>query len=578
MEAKPKRTRAPKPRTQPLRRGGACLNCRHLKIRCDGIRPVCGKCERVPKNDPCQFLDSTPRMLRRRPNDGNLAGPSESPFLAGAVEVHGYGSPNVEFSSPASLFSNLSLGSDTHSQSETVSDNSFVDFGIQEPPSETIEVLLHYFLAHGVELGFFLDPERFRAAVMLPQIPLSDILRPARSLLYAAYLWGARISQEDALVKLEPVFLRHALRCVATESCVEGDVGHTVHTIQTHVLLSRYLLMQRRVLGAQLHADNAAILALGYGMHLLGSAQSPSTLSKSRSPLCDVRLWPVQDAVEAGERVRGFWAVVCLQTSLALAVDCPGTSSLGSSILESAWTEIETPWPMPIADYETQNLPGAQGGEVLMRFLMNEAECLPGPASHTQASVLLHRASLLAAKLASNLQHAEVSSYMACYTWLDRRISRFGQALPPTYPSEPMDGDLVLAHTLTAAAAITLHRAFSAVEPASQDKCLRAARAVLQNSIPEAGVASPVVGTVCAMACGVLLDEIQRAGEMRSEWARVLEIEIDIDVAAAEEEHALLVDLQTGIATLRAQAIGTPLAEYQLREIEQRYSSLYTCS
>ncbi|KAJ6603196.1 Carboxylesterase family-domain-containing protein [Mycena vulgaris] len=101
-------------------------------------RPVCGKCERVPKNDPCQFLDSTPRFGVGPNDDGSPSGPSGSPFLAGAAEARGYGSPDVEFSSPASLFSDLSLGSDTHSQSETVSDNSFVDLDIQEPPSETI--------------------------------------------------------------------------------------------------------------------------------------------------------------------------------------------------------------------------------------------------------------------------------------------------------------------------------------------------------------------------------------------------------------------------------------------------------
>ncbi|KAE9388036.1 hypothetical protein BT96DRAFT_449521 [Gymnopus androsaceus JB14] len=37
--------------SRPLKRGGACLTCRRLKIRCDGARP-CGSCQRKPKDDP----------------------------------------------------------------------------------------------------------------------------------------------------------------------------------------------------------------------------------------------------------------------------------------------------------------------------------------------------------------------------------------------------------------------------------------------------------------------------------------------------------------------------------------------
>nr|GAT43320.1 predicted protein [Mycena chlorophos] len=58
---KPPRKRPPKPRTEPLRRGDACSNCRHLKIRCDGARPVCGPCTRVPKDDECKYTDGSSR-------------------------------------------------------------------------------------------------------------------------------------------------------------------------------------------------------------------------------------------------------------------------------------------------------------------------------------------------------------------------------------------------------------------------------------------------------------------------------------------------------------------------------------
>ncbi|KAJ7196833.1 hypothetical protein GGX14DRAFT_472931 [Mycena pura] len=87
------RTRPPKPRAEPLRRGKACLNCRHLKIRCDGVRPVCGPCVRVPKDDECEYADvnsrtkelqATIKRLQARveelenPSSGTVAGPSFS--------------------------------------------------------------------------------------------------------------------------------------------------------------------------------------------------------------------------------------------------------------------------------------------------------------------------------------------------------------------------------------------------------------------------------------------------------------------------------------------------------------------
>ncbi|KAJ7464340.1 hypothetical protein FB451DRAFT_1489504, partial [Mycena latifolia] len=521
--------------------GTACLNCRHLKIRCDGIHPVCGNCTRVPKDNPCKFTDPTSRIPPFRPADeDNVASTSTLPHFSGDGELNGSDSPGAEFSTPTSSFSNDSV----YAQSETFSDNSFVNLDIEEPPFETTLILLQHFLPHAVQFGFFLYPDRFRDAILLPQqIPFGDILRPARSVLYAVYLWGAHLSQVDSLAELEPVFLRRALECVATEICVDRAPMHALQTMQAHILLSNYLLMQRQVPAAHMHANGAATLALGYGLHKLGSA-----------PLFDI----VQDAVDASQRIRGFWAVVSLQASLTLAVDCPG--SICSSLLETAWLEIDTPWP----DTETQppQFPvEGQGGEVLRRFLKDDQQ--PGTPSSgsailAQASVLLHRASRLAAKWASSLRPTEFSSCMACYVWLDRRIAQFWEGLPPVHPSA--DDESILAHTMIAAASMKVHREFSPVDPTAQSKCMRAARTVLQALRPmmlefehsrSAHCGHPIVGTVGFMACTVLLDEIQRAK---------LERALGIEGAGGEDHNALVVELQEGIRILAACTVGSPLA------------------
>ncbi|KAJ7103823.1 hypothetical protein C8R44DRAFT_808227 [Mycena epipterygia] len=533
----PKRIRPPKPRTQPLKRGRACLNCRRLKTKCDGIRPVCGNCARVPKDHPCKFADT-----------------AFSPFL--------------DFSPPSSSYSNS-----PEAQSDTSSDPSWVDLDSQEPPFEMIQMLLQYFLPHAIQFGFFLHVDRFRKATLRPQTPFGDIFRPSLSLLYAVYLWGAHLSQTDSLVELKPVFLKRALQCISTDICAKVDPTRAMQTIQAHVLLANYFFDQKRFLAAQLQANSGATLALGYRLHRLGSPSATSfPLLQEHSPLCDENIRPSETGVEEGERIRGFWAVVYLQSTLNLTGNCP--NSISSCILECAGTEIDTPWPKAITDYGT--LPSAenQGGEVIKEFLMNEPRYgSPIPTCHAQAAVLLHQASRLAAKWAST-QSTDFSSYMTCYTSLDHCIAQFWRNLPLVHPAE--DSELVLTNIVIAAASIRLHRAVIAVEPDAQKKCLFAARAILQSldaSTPTLyRPASPVIGPICSLACGVLVEEIESAHMMRAEWARTLHMDIP---CAGEDENVLVMDLENGIRIMTIYAAGSPIAEHQLGEIQRQYNGIY---
>ncbi|KAJ7736569.1 hypothetical protein DFH07DRAFT_986083 [Mycena maculata] len=570
MEApKPKRIRPPKPRTQPLRRGQACLNCRHLKIRCDGIRPVCGKCTSVPKDEPCTYMDAASTMPESMHFDSRLDyGHGEN--VSRPSTWHGYESPVVEFSPPTSLFGDRPYG---NTPDETGSEYSFGDLEIQvwkrkpEPRLETIRVLLDYFIPNAVQFGFFLHLERFRNAALLPSLLFGSITRPAVSLLYAAYLWGAHFSQSNSLVELKPTFLRRALQYVSIEICADRDANHSLQTIQAQVLLSNYFFIYGRFHTAHVYANGAATLALGYQLHKLGTSPSLS------SPMLDVHgnscpllveqpLTQSQSALEEGERIRCFWAVVSLQTKLNLAVDCP--ISISSCILEVVGMDISTPWPMQIADYEIRPCgihTDAHVGDTIKRFLMDDLQ-YSGPTStvQAQASILLHRASRLEVKWSSNLQATEHSTYMACYTWLDTRISRFWQALPPVYQSA--DPELVGIHILTAAASLRANRGLCAVDPEAQKKCIRAARAILRSGNTAASElsrpqAEPVYAPICAMACRVLVGEIQSARMVRSDWAQAL----NIAVAPCEEDESLLgVELHNGMMVLASCAAKIPLA------------------
>ncbi|KAJ6590257.1 hypothetical protein B0H10DRAFT_807089 [Mycena sp. CBHHK59/15] len=144
------RKRPSKPRAQPLRRGKACLNCRHLKIRCDGVHPICGNCTRVPKDDPCEYTDVTSKtmelentvfQLQSSLNDlANVPGTwgSAGSYNSRSDSRHISGSP--EFSVASSPYSDFSAESAPHTPPDI--------FIYDEPNFGTIQALLQYFLPH----------------------------------------------------------------------------------------------------------------------------------------------------------------------------------------------------------------------------------------------------------------------------------------------------------------------------------------------------------------------------------------------------------------------------------------------
>jgi hypothetical protein len=162
-----------------------------------------------------------------------------------------------------------------------------------------------------------------------------------------------------------------------------------------------------------------------------------------------------------------------------------------------------------------------------------------------------------------DFQSHEAASYAASCTWLDGRITKFWETLPPLYAfytDAAVARTLVVTHAMTAAAAIKLHRAPSSVDPEAQKKCVFAARAILaclgDSRIPDFTVAHPIVGSMCMMACRVLMDEVRKAKAFRGAWGESLLVE---PPPPGAEEAALASDLQDGITTMRMYAVGSPL-------------------
>ncbi|KAJ7093518.1 hypothetical protein C8R44DRAFT_890740 [Mycena epipterygia] len=561
-------------RGQPLRRGKACLNCRHLKIKCDGTRPVCGQCKRVPKEDQCEFTDTMSRTQELESTVFRLQ--SRINELQGAAGPSSYPGPWREQSSPFSA-----SGSSTGSQSAPSSETSFLD--AQEPPLAMIRMLydvtptvigrhltrvhsLQSFMPHATQFGFFLHPQRFGEATLLP-LPMGDDRRPSPALLCVVYLWGVHLSHSQPFLSSEPIFLKRAQQHISTEISAHTHPTHFLHTIQAQVLLATYLFRNKRFLEAEFHVNGAATLTLGYQLHKIRSARPGTPPLLGVPVLLEVYPAPPADAVEEGERIRAFWAVACLQSNLNIALN----SAKGSfCILESPGSEIDTPWPLEIADYEAGLLPRGYLGQESIRHFMTDDPLAASPICmlHAKASVLLYRAARLGSNWAPHLQPQEFASYLESYTRLDQRITRFWETLPPIYAfySDPAAArTLVLTHALTAAAAIRLHRSPAAADPDAQRKCVFGARAVLEclgdtRIGPSLTIAHPIAGALGALACRVLMEDVRRVRA--------------VGAVGGAEEGALRADLRVGMTMMGMYAGGSPLIEYQLKKLRQQYDAM----
>ncbi|KAJ7787787.1 hypothetical protein B0H14DRAFT_2951725, partial [Mycena olivaceomarginata] len=118
---------------------------------------------------------------------------------------------------------------------------------------------------------------------------------------------------------------------------------------------------------------------------------------------------PPADALEEGERIRAFWTVACLQSTLNI----------------SSGTDIDTPWPLEMYDYALGALPPAYRGQETLRTFFTEdpPPASPVPTLYAKADVLLQRATPPQLKWSPNLDAQETAAYAVSRAWLDGRIA-----------------------------------------------------------------------------------------------------------------------------------------------------------
>ena len=187
------------------------------------------------------------------------------------------------------------------------------------------------------------------------QLPSGDPRRAQLSpaLLNAVYLCGAHLSTSNTIRGYEPAFLARAT--TALSSALRDSHYNVMHLIQAEVLVANYFFSMSRFLEGRYHCSAAVALALSCRLTKVRSAaDGPPTHGRAAAthmhiePRQNQHLPLPRDAIEEGERIRGFWSVYALDKSWAVAL---GSPSHFNGVAQSG-THIDTPWPLEMAQFE----------------------------------------------------------------------------------------------------------------------------------------------------------------------------------------------------------------------------------
>ncbi|KAI0266969.1 hypothetical protein BC834DRAFT_871888 [Gloeopeniophorella convolvens] len=518
-----------------LQRGKACLNCRRRKMKCDGVRPVCGPCSRANRPDDCEYTDgqgrtrtqmledtisqlearvqelenpdgTSPSVMLHDPRSVFLQtqqspppGPSlrSSPLFSPMTEFS-HGSHSSSASSPSVAGTGASLQSSTPRLWVTS----------DEPPVHVAQELLDAFLQHASDLGFFLHVVRFRHSAFLPP---GNANRPISALMNVIYLWGIHLTGKEELASREPLLVSRMAAQLG--NAVPATPSHQIlQVIQAKLLLANYFLQIGHFLAGRHQSDSAASLAIACGLHKIRSAQPMPAFTSFVDPI-DLGLQEPRDQVEEGERINAFWAVFCMDRCSAVTFGGPSVIS----DTDASGMQIDTPWPLEMETYERgQIYPNLRTSGTLRSFFTGLNNGWPwenhGPLTQlSKAAALFERATRLAATWRPEIPN--VGSFYSDFVAIDQRIDEFKSQLPPLDQVSSRSAPLVhLAYCLGNGATMQLHATFSSQNTGSRAKCLAAVMVMIRANqavrAHEFKYTAPVLGTLWAAGGRVIINEI----------------------------------------------------------------------
>ncbi|KAJ7113082.1 hypothetical protein C8R44DRAFT_984901 [Mycena epipterygia] len=509
-----------------LQRGQACFNCRHRKTRCDGALPICGPCEQANRPDDCEYTNGQKRAK---------AEILQEHIARVERRIYELEHPQQNKPPPVELHQPYQHGPQGVSQTTPA----------DEPPIDMVRKLIDSFLPYAFEFGFFLNSSRFRQSAMTRQ-PIGHPARPAPALLWVVYLWGLRLSKQPEMIAQELLFLARALKLTA-QGLSSIHPQKVMHNLQAEVLLAYYFFSSGRLLEGKYHTAAAISLRLGSCVHMIRSANSPSS-----GPLP-----PPRDAVEEGERIHACWIVLVMDKTWAVV--------LGENHLDQQTQnyEIDMPWPLEMDDYER----GRSSPTARYNGVPTSDTGMSTVAMLAKAALLWQRAEHHTRDWNPEMQQNQPSAFQNSFFSLGCLIDTFRAALvlpnQLANPTPAMMRAIVVAHSIAHMAAIKLYNTGPMhADPNARRKCVAAARAILNTIVfiplQHFAYINPVMGTVWLGACQVLMDEIYA---FRVQQRR-------------EKEGELVLLLTQALGVFSSFAGTCPLLNYQISQIQEAFHGL----
>lgn len=451
-------------------------------MKCDGARPMCGKC--LDRNIPedCEYLSA---------NAG-----AESRFLEERINLN---QARIEELENPPQHSNCITLTKPYSTSQLPSRTASA--ASMDPPLYITEKLLDTFIRHSSDLGFFLYMPPFLESMLLPVGHPHGL---PNVLIYATCLWCIYLSK-DAVTqdseRHEEMYLSRATGAITDVS----DTPHSmIHAIQAQVLIATYLFSTNRVNEGNQFVMYAVATVLASGLH------------KIRSTNGDLRstLPPPRNSTEEGERILAAWTVFILDRSWAANLGQTPQMTFSADHLEDS---LDTPWPLDIDSYVQgflfQNI---HTEKTLLKFLNNRPTSDKGTsilAVHAKATLLWERVVNICTLCSPDV---DILNEM---NTLVNLIGELKTSLPNLdsnagVPNEARIRRLVICHSILNISAVRLHGTlYSQLSSASsKDSHLESAKAVLCIAASlgrlDFRYLNPIVGNIWMEAAQTLMDEI----------------------------------------------------------------------
>ncbi|KAJ7061050.1 hypothetical protein C8F01DRAFT_1288186 [Mycena amicta] len=576
-----------KQKPSTLSRGQACFHCRKRKMRCDGVRPVCGQCARANRSDDCEYTGSgrhraqveileesisivearireleNPQAVLARP--GNPQVTLRDPYYLQQHQQgprHGPSRPSTPARGQHQSLPDFQAGHSGHA------------FAV-EPSRETVKLLIDTFLPYSSEFGFFLNPRAFRDTALL-QHPIGHPGRPLPALLFAVYLCSLRLpGAARAHQDLESTFLSTALAFVSTALSPTPGFNRTepppvLHTMQAHILLAHWFFCAGRFLEGKYHAGAAISLGLGTSLHV----QSPSSGQVSAHALP-----PSRDSVEEEERRGACWVAITMDKVFAAALKQEPMIDLRRNVQgpHGERCVLEIPWPLDRWESADEGLMSQNERysttfhDFLNRFSTSDLR-VSVLSMFAKATILWQHVEGLSRDWNPSMHPNQLASFQTAFSALDRQLDRLRTELTapaPATPAAPAAARMrFVALSLAHAASIQLH-SIPPVQnfPNARAGRMTSARAVLNMSLSPPQPMEyihPIIGTVLITASQAVLDELNemRANRVNPEYP-------------SQEEIGLADLLNRSVSAMRNFASLSPLLRYQTSRIREAWEEL----